>query len=100
MDTDNPETAVKVWRWNMNGLGYSSNGIDGPYEIAMTSDGKIVADFITIGKLNTNVIEGYDSLQILVKDLNDSLKQLGFDFNTENLTIFKEGSDNKIQMGN
>lgn len=98
MDTDNPETAVKVWRWNMNGLGYSSNGVDGPYEIAMTSDGKIVADFITTGKLNTNVIEGYDSLQILVKDLNNSLKQMGFDFNTENLTIFKEGSDNKTEI--
>lgn len=62
MDTDDPNTARKVWRWNLNGLGYSSNGINGPYELAMTQDGRIVADFITTGHLNTSVIEGYDSL--------------------------------------
>lgn len=62
MDTDNPNTATKVWRWNLNGLGYSSNGINGPYETAITQDGAIVANFITTGKLNTDVIEGYDQL--------------------------------------
>ena len=56
MDTDNPNTATKVWRWNLNGLGYSKNGINGPYELAMTQDGKIVADFITTGILNANLI--------------------------------------------
>ena len=62
MDTDNPNTATKVWRWNLNGLGYSSNGINGPYETAITQDGAIVANFIATGKLNTDVIEGYDQL--------------------------------------
>ena len=62
MDTDNPSTAVHVWRWNINGLGYSSNGINGPYGLAMTMDGQIVADFISTGTLRTSVIEGYDSL--------------------------------------
>ena len=56
MDTDNPNTATKVWRWNLNGLGYSRNGINGPYELAMTQDGKIVADFIATGILNANLI--------------------------------------------
>ena len=56
MDTNNPNTAKKVWRWNLNGLGYSKNGINGPYELAMTQDGKIVADFITTGVLNANLI--------------------------------------------
>lgn len=46
MDTDDIETAKKVWRWNINGLGYSSTGYEGPYTLAMTMDGKIVADFI------------------------------------------------------
>ncbi len=46
MDTDDIETATKVWRWNINGLGYSSKGYKGPYALAMTMDGKIVADFI------------------------------------------------------
>lgn len=76
MDTNDPNTATKIWRWNMNGLGYSSNGIDGPYETAMTSDGKIVADFISTGKLNTNVIEGYDSLLLKVSEIADLTREL------------------------
>lgn len=56
MDTDNIETATKVWRWNINGLGYSSNGYAGPYELAMTMDGAIVADMITTGILNADLI--------------------------------------------
>lgn len=62
MNTNNPNTATKVWRWNLNGLGYSSKGINGPYQTAITQDGAIVANFITTGKLNTDVIEGYDQL--------------------------------------
>ena len=57
MDTDDPATAKKVWRWNLNGLGYSSNGINGPYRLAITMDGQIVADFITIGTLDANLIK-------------------------------------------
>ena len=51
MDTNSLETAKKVWRWNLNGLGYSKNGVDGNYELAITQDGSIVADFITAGVL-------------------------------------------------
>ncbi|MBR1540949.1 MAG: phage tail protein [Clostridia bacterium] len=58
MDTPDPTTATKVWRWNLNGLGYSSNGIDGPYELAMTADGIIVADFIKAGTMSINRISG------------------------------------------
>lgn len=53
MDTDNIETAQKVWRWNSGGLGYSSNGYDGDYGLAMTQDGEIVANFITTGTLSS-----------------------------------------------
>lgn len=56
MDTNDPKTAKKVWRWNLNGLGYSSSGIDGPYGLAMTMDGSIVADFITTGSLSADLI--------------------------------------------
>lgn len=47
MDTEDMATAKKVWRWNMGGFGYSSNGINGPYETAITMDGHIVGKFIT-----------------------------------------------------
>lgn len=57
MDTDDPSTAVKVWRWNLNGLGYSNTGYNGPFGLAMTMDGQIVADYITTGTLNANIIK-------------------------------------------
>lgn len=57
MDTNDPKTAKKVWRWNLNGLGYSATGIDGPYGLAMTMDGAIVADFITTGVLSAELIK-------------------------------------------
>lgn len=57
LDTESPETAQKVWRWNLNGLGYSSSGITGPYSLAITMDGTIVADFITAGVLNGDLLK-------------------------------------------
>lgn len=71
MDTDNIKTAQKVWRWNINGLGYSNNGVDGPYEIAMTMDGSINANLITTGKINTSLIEGYEALVLQVNKIED-----------------------------
>lgn len=58
MDTEDKTTAQKVWRWNTGGFGYSSNGIDGPYELALTNDGAINADMITAGKITAMDIEG------------------------------------------
>lgn len=57
MDTRDVASAKKVWRWNLNGLGYSSNGINGPYGLAMTSNGEIVADFIKVGTINADVFQ-------------------------------------------
>lgn len=55
MDTDSEKTAKKVWQWNIKGLGFSSKGINGPYETAMTMDGRIVADFIATGTLDASL---------------------------------------------
>lgn len=49
MDAPTIQSAVKVWRWNNNGLGYSSTGYVGPYGTAITSNGEISADFLKIG---------------------------------------------------
>lgn len=57
MDTPDMNTAMKVWRWNLSGLGYSSTGINGPFALAMTMDGTIVADFITAGTINGALIK-------------------------------------------
>ena len=57
LDAPSIEEAVNVWRWNVGGLGFSSNGYNGPYETAITADGQIVADFITTGTLVANIIK-------------------------------------------
>ena len=56
MDTADISTATNIWRFNSSGLGYSSMGYSGTYGLAITQNGAIVADFITSGTLNANVI--------------------------------------------
>ena len=56
MNTDDISTATKVWRFNLNGLGYSSTGYSGTYGLALTMDGAIVATRITTGTLDCSLI--------------------------------------------
>lgn len=51
MDTDNVSTATNVLRLNMNGLGLSTSGINGPYTAAITGQG-IIATAIKTGVLS------------------------------------------------
>lgn len=71
MDKPSVADAQKVWRWNLGGLGYSSNGVDGPYGLAMTQDGAIVADFITAGILSGILVQG-----VALKTLDDKSFQV------------------------
>lgn len=68
MDTAKVATAKRVWRWNLNGLGYSSNGVNGPFDVAITSKGEIVANFIKVGIINAEVLESS------INELGDILK--------------------------
>lgn len=56
MNTPDIETATQVWRWNKNGLGYATS-YAGPYGTAITSDGKIVANYVSTGTLNADLIK-------------------------------------------
>ena len=58
IDTDDISTATKGLRLNANGLGAFTGGINGTYNVAITIDGKIVADAITTGTLRAIDIEG------------------------------------------
>ncbi|WP_430596465.1 phage tail spike protein [Enterococcus sp. DIV0210g] len=71
MDKPDASEAEKVWRWNLGGLGYSNNGINGPFELAMTQDGAIVADFITAGILSGILVQG-----VALKTLDDKSFQV------------------------
>ena len=56
LDQPSVETAVNVLRINKNGIGFSTSGVNGTYQTAWTIDGHFVADFITAGTLNANLI--------------------------------------------
>ena len=79
--------ATKLWKWNMNGFGYSSDG-GKTFGLAMTMDGSIVADYITSGVLNADVIRAG-----VLKDYGGNFS---LDFTTGKLTM-KKGS---INIGN
>lgn len=76
MDSGDPTTAVQVWKWGLGGLGFSSNGLSGPYGIAITQDGRINADYITTGTLSASVIEGYSDLLIAVNEIVNLTKSV------------------------
>lgn len=56
---DQPDTAqaVSVIRLNKNGIGFSTQGINGPYTNAWTIDGHLVADFMDTGTLSATIIK-------------------------------------------
>ena len=63
MDAPTTEAATNVLRINQNGIGFSHNGIGGPYTNAWTIDGNLVASFITSGTMLADRIRG-GSLEI------------------------------------
>lgn len=56
LDTEDIATAVNILRINAAGIGFSSNGYNGPYRSAWTLDGHFVADFIDTGSLTGNIL--------------------------------------------
>lgn len=56
MDTPDINTATDVLRIGQSGLGFSHTGVNGPYTNAWTIDGNLLADFITSGTLNANLV--------------------------------------------
>lgn len=50
------EQAKQVWRFGLGGLGFSNNGYQGPFEYALTQDGKFNVDFIVAGSITTGLL--------------------------------------------
>jgi len=63
MDTNDVATAQKVIRINENGIGFSRNGVNGPYENAWTIDGSLNASFITSGTLDADQVTVHGRIQ-------------------------------------
>jgi phage minor structural protein len=97
MDTPSISTSTKIWRYNKKGFGYSSTGYQGPFNLAITADGAIVADFITAGILNGSVIKAgviKDSSGVNYWDLDNGIFHMGL---SEYFAIQPDGS---VLIGN
>lgn len=55
-DDPDPTKARKVWRFNHEGWGASKNGYNGPFSYGATLENGMVADFITAGTLNADLV--------------------------------------------
>lgn len=83
-NTQDVNSATKLWKWNLNGLGYSKDG-GKTWGTAITMDGAIVADYITTGTLKADLIK--------TGTLKDKNSNTVFNLSTGELVI-KKGSIN------
>lgn len=61
MDTADPATAVNCIRVNTNGIGFSNQGVNGPYSSAWTIDNTLNMENINVLNLVTAVLRSFDS---------------------------------------
>lgn len=74
MDTEDMNSATNVIRLNQQGIGFSQNGYNGPFGVAITIDGQIVADYITAGTLSADLIQsGFNGIAPGVSMTKDGL---------------------------
>lgn len=95
------ENASNVWRFGLGGIGFSSNGYEGPFGTAMTMDGRINADFITTGTISVERISGLgDQISLEVsnqlKDTEDAVSEINRYINEE-LKIQLDGLTNTLE---
>ena len=79
MDDPDVSQAVKVWRWNINGLGFSSTGYNGPYTSALSMAGIFNTDFIAANTLSGTKIQAgtLDAGKITTGTLDAALIKTG-----------------------
>lgn len=113
MDCESTSEAKNVILINKSGIGYSTNGIDGPFTSAWTIDGKFNADTIqahtiTVNHLASNVGEKLDlssneSIKLMVKEIEKEITNKIEELETVNLEIsssegfyLNEGSESTV----
>ena len=90
MDSPDQGTAVNVLRINYAGIAFSQTGINGQYTTAWTIDSNFVADFITAGTLNGNLITAgsilASALEASIQTVVEGIK-MNFSFLSDGLHI-------------
>lgn len=82
MNTNDVQTATNVLRVNQNGIGFSSNGVSGPYTQAWTLDGRLViggtnVPSITVYDNNNNIIFQASATAMIWNATNSSMNSSG-----------------------
>ena len=93
MDTEEEATATNVWQFNVNGIGHSSTGVNGPWKYAWTIDGRFNTDFIETGSITTNMISN-DYGTDLLRDTNQAIA----DINNQIANVFIELGANNLLL--
>ena len=83
MDTADVETAHNVLRVNQNGIGFSRNGVNGPYTQAWTLDGRLI-----VGGTNVPSFTVYDSQQNVIFETTAA----GTVWNSTNSSMTQDGT--------
>lgn len=98
MDTPNIEEAVNILRIGQSGIGFSQNGVDGPYHSAWTIDGNFVADFITAGSIKSN--DGETRFDLDKNELYTSDKKGTIKLANGKISIYDRQNKEKISISN
>lgn len=59
-DNEDPEQAVRVWRFNYMGWAASKNGYNGPFIMGATLEDGLLAEFVTAARLVAGTIQSRD----------------------------------------
>ena len=126
MDTEDVSTAVNVIRLNENGIGFSTNGYNGPFASAWTIDNKFNAQLIDVLNLSANSINAgilrdatgnnywnLDTGELVLRDMTDAISSIETQINNQqterlkyirlvNGTIYlgEEGNDLMLTLTN
>lgn len=77
LDTESVATAVDVLRINRNGIGFSTNGINGPFDTAWTIDGQFYAKYIVAKTIVAEKLADKSVPERVVDDLAISNRTIG-----------------------
>lgn len=94
MDTDNESTAKRLWRWNLNGLGYSKNGYRGRYDTAITMDGGIVGERLVVGSVKTEALDA--NFRTKLKNGEEQLSKLQVKANSIESEVSKKVNNSEL----
>lgn len=92
-DNPDPAQAVKVWRFNYQGWGASSNGYNGPFEMSAALGQGMYADFITVGTLTAILIKSADGRAMIDLSTGDvSFTGNSVSIQSDNFAMDKQGN--------